>query len=312
MKSFDIHIGLSDSVLESGKDPTQKSGLGNSKFPNQFDFVRAKEGGLALFCGMMCPVLIQDNSAILPEDGVAEIRRHIQVYTNLMRKKELILVSKSEDMDTAGLKVILGIEGLYFLKSNKDLATLASLISQGIKVIGPTWSIPTNIFQNRRLSNFEKNILKLLEQYRVILDLAHSESSIFYNLIENYSGMVIDSHTEYMAVHQHERNISHQQISMIIERNGIVGLSLVGEFVGKNSCEGIYRHVDQFLQDFGDDHLCIGSDFDGMEYTDMLEGLEDVSTYPTLQRYLLDQGIAKKTVQKIFYTNAYNYFKNNI
>ena len=56
-------------------------------------------------------------------------------------------------------------------------------------------------------------------------------------------------------------------------------------------------HIDHIRKVAGVDHIGIGGDFDGI--TEVVAGLEDVSTYPALFAELLRRGYSDDDVQKI-------------
>ena len=54
-------------------------------------------------------------------------------------------------------------------------------------------------------------------------------------------------------------------------------------------------------------NVSIGSDFDGAVMSDCLDGVDKI---PDLYCFLSDRGIPGKTLDDIFFCNAYNFFKN--
>jgi membrane dipeptidase len=60
-------------------------------------------------------------------------------------------------------------------------------------------------------------------------------------------------------------------------------------------------HVDHIRKVAGIDHIGLGGDFDGI--TDVVQGLEDVSTYPALTAELLKRGYSDDDVKKILGLN---------
>jgi hypothetical protein len=125
MKVFDLHIGLSDAILQLKKDPTIE-GMPEGSFPNQFDFVRAEKGNLDTFCGMICPIELDGHNIKLPEDQKGEIRKHIQVFKKLEESGQLEIFSNFKELgvgsqelaDSRKLKAILGLEGVYFVNDD--------------------------------------------------------------------------------------------------------------------------------------------------------------------------------------------------
>lgn len=311
MKIFDLHIGVSDSVVVTGKDPFAKI-PSQTVLPNQFDFRRAKLGNLEVFMGAMCCVVLKKGDLILPQNVKKEIDKHVKVYEDFEDQKILSIVRSKQDFEKKGLKTILGIEGIYFVDQDEDLKLLQELIERGVRVIGPVWNLKSKLFKGHKLTKIGKEVFALASNNNLILDLGHSEKNYLETIVENYAGPVFDSHTCYKKLVSHKRNITKDQIKLIIKRGGIIGLTFVGPFAGGNSLDNIYKQISQFLDDFGDNNLAIGSDFDGMSDTDIIVGLEDVSTYNNLVNYLSHKGISRKTIVKIFYQNAVDFFKKSL
>lgn len=310
MKIFDLHIGASDSVIITGKNCLAKS-IVKTKFPNQFDIKRAHIGGLDIFMGAMCCVIEKNNDLVLPKNIKREITKHIKIYTDLEKNKAIQIVHKKDDLLRQNIKTILGLEGIYFLREKNDLSYLEKIIDQGVKVIGPTWNIRSNFMSKTKVNDLGKAFLQICEKRKIIIDLAHSEENYFDIILNNFSGVVFSSHTGYMKIYRHRRNSTKNQLSKIIKRGGIIGLYFIGPFLGGNKIENFYAHLNQILADFGDMNVAIGGDFDGMTYEHVISGLEDVSCYPNLIEYLLKKGIKEKTIERIFYKNAFNFFYNN-
>ena len=62
----------------------------------------------------------------------------------------------------------------------------------------------------------------------------------------------------------------------------------------------LLAHLDHLLENLGEDHLGLGSDFDGATLPD---GIGDVTGQPALQQAMLDHGYGTVLVQKICYDN---------
>ena len=101
------------------------------------------------------------------------------------------------------------------------------------------------------------------------------------------------------------------KIQEAIKTHGIVGLTFVGDFVNGNSIEKVFEHISTFVEKFGDTNLVIGSDFDGMDKMDLVEGLSDVSEYDNLSEFMTKKGFSKNSIDNIFFKNAYNFFKTS-
>lgn len=309
MKIFDMHIGVSDAVIVTGKNPTileEKKFL----FPNQFDTVRAKKGELDIFCGMMCPVVLDNDDFVLPKDMKNEIRKHISVYKKMQKKGEITLVNNYKDFEKKGIKIILGLEGFYGLTKEKDLEFVEEMISEGVKVIGPMWNFNNPLFMDPRFKEVKKDFYRICKKSNIIIDLAHSEDTILEEILNDYDGPVYSSHTNLFELKSHRRNIKTDQIEKIISREGIVSLTFVGEFLREKSMNGVIAQFEKFVDQFGDSSIAMGSDFDGMDFSDVVEGLEDVSNYQNFTGKLQEK-LGKNTTKKILYENSLSFYKRN-
>lgn len=313
MKVFDLHIGLTDAMVLLQKDPFRLGNVSEGIFPNQFDLERAKTGGLDLFMAAMCPIKFKKGEFYLPRFVKKEVTTHIEAVKSLIGKKQLTQVVDRPDLVVKGLKVIIGLEGVYFIRSEKDLKFLKKIVRQGVKVIGPVWNFASSLFEK---TNASKRVRKLFFQTclenRIIIDLAHAESSLFDQIIEEYDGPVMDSHTCYKKVFSHKRNISSNQLKKLTRRKGIVGLTFVGRFVGGRKIDNLYRHLFRLLEDFGEDYIGFGSDFDGMDKDDLIFGLEDASCYENLYEFLLQKGFSERLIRKLFFSNGYKFYEKNL
>jgi membrane dipeptidase len=177
-----------------------------------------------------------------------------------------------------------------------------------------TWNYDNELgggaYGNLGLTLKGKNLLKILQENKVVLDTAHQNQRTFWDCIENFDGNIINSHTCFDSVFKHKRNIADQQINAIIQKGGIIGLSLVGDFLSgekKPKIEDVIRHIDYFVQKFGDHNLCIGTDFFG---TDNLP--KNLNSYPALSilvEKLQKIGYNKNTIERIFYINFDNFLR---
>lgn len=311
MTIFDLHIGVSDAVVVMKRNCFIE-GKPIGKFPNQFDFIRAKKSELDIFLGMMCPIVMKDDKFELPKGRFEEVNKHLNTYLKMEKKKKIVIVRNNDDLNKKKLKVILGIEGAYFIKSEKDLFLCKRLFNQGIKIIGPLWNFPSSLFSSNKLNTLGKKFLDICNKHNVILDLAHVENTVFWELFNSYPGKIIDSHTCYKKVYDHRRNISNKQAKAIVDRNGLIGLCFIGEFLGDNTLDKVYNHLISLIEDLGEDNICIGSDFDGMSENDLVQGLEDITCYENLFKYLLKRGLSEKTLQKFLFSNASDFFQKAI
>jgi membrane dipeptidase len=73
--------------------------------------------------------------------------------------------------------------------------------------------------------------------------------------------------------------------------------------------EQLVDHIDHIVKLVGDDHVGIGSDFDGV--SSLPVGLDDVTTYPKITAELLKRGYSKRSIKKILGQNVMRVMKAN-
>ena len=150
-------------------------------------------------------------------------------------------------------------------------------------------------------------LAKYLNENKIVIDTAHLSRKGVYSLLDK-GCKVINSHTCLDAVFSHKRNVPNDIISEILKNNGLIGITNVGYFLCENKATifDYFKHIDYFLQKFGDDGICIGTDFNGTDY--LAKNLTKYSHFAYLTRILKKHGYNNLTIDKIFYKNAKNYF----
>jgi len=158
---------------------------------------------------------------------------------------------------------------------------------------------------NSGLTKEGEKIIQFLNISNIIIDTAHSGERGFYNLIDK-SDKIINTHTAISGINKHPRNLNDGQIKLIIEKEGYIGITFVSEFLtDKNftTSDDAVRHIDYFVQKFGDAHIGIGSDFFGTESLPL-----DINSYEDweiMAEKLNRMGYSSHSVNNIMYNNFY-------
>jgi membrane dipeptidase len=72
---------------------------------------------------------------------------------------------------------------------------------------------------------------------------------------------------------------------------------------GKTPLSVLMDHIDHIVKVAGIDHIGIGSDFDGVPFTGLPEGMEDISKLPTLTYELMKRGYSDADIKKFLGEN---------
>jgi membrane dipeptidase len=141
-----------------------------------------------------------------------------------------------------------------------------------------------------------------------LLDVSHLSDAAFDDalaLSRDAGVPLVATHSNSRRVADHPRNLTDAQLEAIGATGGVVGLNLHGPYVttkGDPDMAAVIAQADRLVAKAGEDHVAIGSDFDGG--TQPPRDLADPSRFPALARALLDHGWSEARVRKVFAENA--------
>ena len=157
------------------------------------------------------------------------------------------------------------------------------------------------------LSAFGAQMVELLNERKVLVDLAHISARGFWSACDAHAKDTpfVVTHTGVSGVYRHWRNLDDDQIRAVANSGGVVGIMYHAPFLGDRPWAGrvatIARHIAHVLHVAGEDTPALGSDWDGSIITprDMPTCLE----LPRLVAALMKLGIKDSVVQKILGRN---------
>jgi membrane dipeptidase len=179
---------------------------------------------------------------------------------------------------------------------------LVTIVHMTDSDIGTT-SSPLRLGRDRGLLPRGRDLVRELEHHRTLVDLAHASPRLFWDVVELHDRTrpLVVSHTGLAGATPHWRNLDDRQLRSIADSGGIVGILYHGPYLGGSQWGGhvraVARHVAYGIKTVGAEHVCLGSDWDGLIATplDMPTCLE----LPRLVQALLDEGVAEPQIQGI-------------
>jgi membrane dipeptidase len=199
-----------------------------------------------------------------------------------------------------------GLLDLDRRKLERSGIRVAGLTHMGRNRIGDGNTVP----YPEGLSSAGKDLVKELSQKGFAFDAAHLAQPGFRDLARIHEGPLLSSHTGVRALCDDPRNLTKEQIGIILERKGVVGIAADPRMLSKNgeaTIEDVFRHIDWIAQSFEADGIAIGTDFCGFHTVNT--GLEDVSKLPDLADMLLKRGYPEDSVRKIMGGNWYRFYQ---
>jgi SAM-dependent methyltransferase len=113
----------------------------------------------------------------------------------------------------------------------------------------------------------------------VVVDLSHLNEAGFWDVASIALAPLVATHSNAHALCPSSRNLTDEQLDAIGRSGGVVGVNFAVAFLradGHNDpatpVEEIVRHVDYIADRIGDDHVALGSDFEGATVPQSLAG----------------------------------------
>ena len=245
-------------------------------------------------------------------------------YGECAENAEKILPCKTAaDLETAfcahKVAAVLAVEGGAVLGG--DLEKLDELYHDGVRLMTLTWNdtneIGNGCFAENKggLTDFGKQVVQKMQNMHMLVDVSHLNERGFYDVAEYTEKPFLASHSDADIVNNpyaKARNLSDDQIQVLVARNGLIGINLCADFLGNDGQTGadaVLRHISHFLNLGAENILSFGCDYDGCTVHPSLDGIENI---PYLADYLLQHGISEKTLQKIFFENGYRFLIANL
>lgn len=159
------------------------------------------------------------------------------------------------------------------------------------------------------LTDLGREYVREAQRLGMIIDVSHISDEGFWDIINITNGPVVATHSNSRTLCGHKRNLTDDMFRAICKTGGTVGINFYTEFLGKDATiDTVCDHILHFIElDPTAEHISLGGDLDGIDSAPKdFSGIED---YPKISTRLLERGVDKKIVQKIFWDNAINVLK---
>ncbi len=228
------------------------------------------------------------------------------------------------------IAVLITMEGVEPL--GLDLNLLRVFFELGVRVIGLT-HVRRNaagsggVFaatgsSRDGLTSFGRDLLQACEALGVMVDLAHINPAGFDEIFARTTKPLIVSHTNARRYHDVERNVSDEQIRMVGERRGVIGINavLVSPRQEEATLDRYVDHIEHVAGLIGID--CVGIGFDFFEFLyrlwpesakqelaakftkpHFIPDLTNHSQARNLTRKLIERGFNDEQIAKILFGN---------
>lgn len=268
---------------------------------------------------------ISDNTPPMLEEAKAwhSVSREYGVLQRILLagKGQVRLCTSVADITAAmaagELAIVLHMEGAEAI--GPDLEMLYTFYGMGLRSLGPVWSrstifahgvpftFPHSPDTGDGLTDLGKALIAECNKLKILIDLSHLNEKGFWDIEKLSDSPLVATHSNVHALCPTPRNLTDKQLDAIKQSKGLVGLNFGTGFLREDGkwdadtpLETMVRHVDYLVEKLGEDHVGIGSDFDGAMIS---KHIEHVGGSQALFNALRAHGYDQALLEKIGYKN---------
>lgn len=252
------------------------------------DIEKLKKGGsLAQFFACFIPFEGMDKGGThygryeLFQEMYALYRRELEANADVIAEARS-LSDIERNAEAGRISAVLTVEDGALIEGEMD--RLYELFDKGVRLITLTWNYencigypnsPDDAEHQKGLKPFGIEVVREMDRLGMLIDVSHLSEGGFWDVAKYGSKPFVASHSCARALCGHQRNLTDEQLRCVAEKGGVVGVNFYSEFLRDgcphSSLDDIMLHIDHMIKVMGEDHVALGSDFDGIDCTLDLE-----------------------------------------
>ena len=216
---------------------------------------------------------------------------------------------KAKEGETA---ILLSVEGGEVFEDG--IETVAYWRNKGVRMAGITWNHENNLGfpakggSTHGLTPYGLQVVKEMQRLYIAVDVSHLNEAGFYDIFQKTHVPPLASHSCVAKLRPHFRNLTDEQLRLLIRDGGYVGVNFYGEFLAESNAtvETVLDHVDYICQMGGEKQVGFGSDFDGIDVYP--EGLRHPGELNNLITGMRRRGYSEQAIAGIAGQNLLDYY----
>ena len=344
---FDCHLDLAMNAIEWNRDLKKTVYQIRSREEGMTDKLdRAKgvvalpelrKGNIGLVVATQIARYVEPGSALpgwnSPEIAWGISQAQLAWYRSMEDQGEMVQITNLEQMEkhlalwfdkslpdhTKPVGYILSLEGA---DSFVNISYLEKAYAYGLRACGPAHYGPGRYAAGTGMTDGltvqGKELVKEMDNLNMILDVTHLTDKGFEEALSIFKGPVWASHHNCRALVDHQRQLTNDQIKVLVEREAVIGGVFDTWMLTDNwvrgvddpkergiNLEKVVDHYDHICQIAGNiNHIAIGSDLDGAYGKEQSPyDLEDIADLQNLKGILSRRGYSSADIEHIFYKN---------
>lgn len=216
------------------------------------------------------------------------------------------LANRAGGATTVG--ALLATEGGHPLEGR--IENLRLLDDAGYRIIGITHFFDNELGDSLHgeggsgngLSDFGRAVIAEMQRRGMIVDLAHAAPQVVRDVLALPQVVPILSHTGIHGQCPSPRNLDDDLVQAIAAKGGLIGIGYWSDVVCGHSPADIARTIRAAITLAGEDHVALGSDYDGS-----VDAPFDTAHLDVLTQALLDEGLSETQIAKVMGGNMMLY-----
>ncbi len=209
---------------------------------------------------------------------------------------------------------MLSLEGCEVFQKGREAIEMWR--SRGIRIGALVWNHPNDfatpaaVDADTHLTAKGIETVKAMQRLGISVDVSHLNEAGFWDLFAKGERPPMASHSCCRALCDHVRNLTDDQIHMMIQYGGYIGVNFYPLFLSPDSRADsvtIAQHIDHICQLGGADIVGFGSDFDGISLSP--DDVRHPGEIPNLLTALRNYGYQDEAIENICGKNLLNYFE---
>ena len=203
---------------------------------------------------------------------------------------------------------LLGTEGSHALDG--DLANIQRLFNRGFRMMSLQHFFDNKLggslhgTSGEGLTQFGRDAVTEMLRLGVMLDVSHSSEQVVRDTLALSDKPLIVSHTGFQGHCDSPRNISDELMEQIAAAGGLIAVGFWDGAICGNSPATVAEAIVYGIGLVGEDHVSLGSDFDGTVTTSF-----DGSEMAAITQALLDANLSEQQIRKVMGENMLTYLQ---
>ncbi len=255
-----------------------------------------------------------------------ELFRHNKFYDYLVSasKWEIRQILNGDQLEQCikdwKLWLIKHIEWYYIQDPSWNMDSLDKLYDMWVRSIWLTWNVDNILAQGSHkekqthwLTTLWRQFVKKVVDKWMILDLAHLSRRSVEEALEIISSPMMVSHTALTSDTDNHRFITPKQATQVANKWWIIWLAIMkhddNQYPLLNTDDYVTQ-LESLINLVWEDHVALGTDFDGVEEDHVIEGFNDASKYHLVIDKMKKKWMTENKIDKVMWWNAKRFIQD--